>query len=642
METVESTATRASQEEATTPSPEPTEPPPPEPIEPAPPESTEPPPEPKTYRMGIFGDLTTTNYWAYLDTDSSVWNDYVLSALGPPSFWSLVYPDILFVPYMARELPTKIVREGDLWVQTIEIWPGVTWSDGTEVTVNDFVFTAETAMDLGLGGNWLDSFDADYVHHFEVIDDYTVKIYYSQQPGLNVSQVGGIGFAPWMPKHFWEDWVAEAARSDDPATFLYAVDGMESPSIGGFVLTGWQAGAFVELTAREDGFFNGARHVFYENGAYYEGNENYEFCVYGDCSGAVKLQYTNGHKVSNVIYTIYGTQDAAVLAMINGEVDFLLNPNGLPSGLREQVVNNPDLDALQNPTNRLRYLAFNMRKSPNWHKGFRQAVAILIDKEYIAGSALQNTAIPAYSMVPESNVFWFNADVPAIGKGLTREERLVQAMELLKADGFGWDIEPRWSPEEGVVIPGSTLKDPDGNELEGIELLAPGAGYDPMRATAAVLIAQWCNELGIPVEPNLTGFDTIIPQVFEPDPETGEIEFDWYILGWGLGNPAWPGFHETFLACANDAKDGGLNAPGYCSEEFEELAADFRAAQTLDDARDAVRTMDALLANDLPIVTLFTAPILEFYAKARVDYPFTDTLDGLQNLNGLPDLAAAK
>ena len=46
--------------------------------------------------------------------------------------------------------------------------------------------------------------------------------------------------------------------------------------------------------------------------------------------------------------------------------------------------------------------------------------------------------------------------------------------------------------------------------------------------------------------------------------------------------------------------------------------------------------MDALLANDLPYVTLFTAPILEFYAKARVDYPFVEVLDGLQSMSGLP------
>ena len=613
------------------------------PVTVAPPEPTEPPPVvPKTYRMGVFEDLTTMNYWAYMDPDSSVWNAYYLGAGGTPSFWTLAYPDILFVPSMATELPTEIVQDGDFWVQTIAIHPGVTWSDGEEVTVNDFIFTGETVRDFGLGGNWLSSFAFDYIDHFEAVDDYTVKIYYSQQPGLNVSQVGGIGFAPWMPKHFWADKAAEAAKSDDPATALYAIDGSEAPTVGAFTYAKWEPGAFAELTARDGGFFANATSTFYADGAYKESNDNYEFCVYGDCSGDVKLGYTSGPYVPNVIYNIYGTQDAAVLALANGEVDFLLNPLGLQRGLREQVVGNPDLGAFQNPSNGWRYLAFNVRKSPNDIKEFRQAVATLIDKEYITGNVLQNTAIAVYGMVPEGNAYWFNPDAPTVGKGLDRGERISQAKDLLKSAGFSWDVEPEWNADDLSVIPGTTLKDPDGNELEQIELLAPSAGYDPMRATAAIWIAQWCNDLGIPVKANATGFNTIIPLVFEPDPETGEIEFDWYILGWSLGNPALPDFHEAFFGCANDAKEGGFNTPGYCDEDFDAMAANFLSAQTLEEARKYVWEMDNKLAEDLPYMTLFTAPILEFYAKARVEYPFTEALDGLQNLNGLPDSVMTK
>lgn len=103
---------------------------------PLPPTPEPPPAEPETYRMAIFADLTTTNYWAYMDPDRSVWNAYVLGAVGYPSFWDLRYPDILFVPEMATDLPLPIVQEGDSWVQTIEIRQGMTWSDGEPVTVS--------------------------------------------------------------------------------------------------------------------------------------------------------------------------------------------------------------------------------------------------------------------------------------------------------------------------------------------------------------------------------------------------------------------------------------------------------------------------------------------------------------------------
>jgi ABC-type transport system substrate-binding protein len=617
--------------------PRPTEPLPLEPTEPPTPEPTDlPPPEPRIYRLGIFEDPTASNYWAYMDPDSSVWNGYVFGATSHPSFWRLAYPDILFVPYMARELPREVVQEGDFWVQTIEIHPGVKWSDGAEVTVNDLIFTGETVRNFGLGGSWLSSFNFEIIDHFEAVDDYTIKITYSQEPGLSVSQVGGLGFAPWMPKHYWEEKVADAARSDDPAAALYDMDSIGEPTLGAFTLTSWEPGASAELTAVEGGFFDHATSIFYKDGSYREFNDNYEFCIYGDCSGGVKLEYTSGPYVPNVIFDIYDTQEAAVQALANGEVDFLLNPLGLQRDLEDQVMGNPDLAAFQNPPNGFRYLAFNTRRSPNSYREFRQAVATLIDKEYIAGDLLQNTAIPVYAMVPEENVFWHNPDVPTLGKGLSRKERVAQAKDLLKSAGFGWDVEPEWDVEDGAVVPGSTLKDPDGNELQEIELLTPSEDDDPMRATTATWIAQWCNELGIPVKLNTTGFGTIIPQVFEPDLEMGEIEFDWYILGWGLGSPALPEFHEALFACANDAKDGGLNTSGYCDEEFDALAQGFRSAKTLEDARTYVWAMEGKLAEDQPYVTLFTAPILEFYAAARVEVPFLETLDGLQNLNGLP------
>ncbi len=594
------------------------------------------PPEPKTYRMGIFEDLTTTNYWAYMDPDSSVWNSYVLNSTDHPQFWDLAYPDILFVSSMATALPQPIVQEGDFWVQTIDIHQGVKWSDGTEVTVNDFIFTAETVRDFVLGGNWLSAFDFDYIDHFETVDDYTLKIYYSQQPGLSVSQIGGIGFAPWMPKHFWEGVVEECRDTGEPDTCLYAADGTGEPSAGPFIFEKWEPGAFAEVKINENSFFNNVTSTFYADGAYKEGNDNYGFCVYGDCSGDVKLEYTTGPHIPNVVYSIYGTQDAAVLALADGEVDFLLNPLGLQRGLREQVVGNPDLGAFQNPSNGFRYLAFNMRKSPNDIKEFRQAVATLIDKEYLTNRVLQGTALPVYAMVPEGNAFWHNPDAVKIGFGLDRQERFEKAMEMLKSAGFSWDVEPVWNEDDSVITPGSTIKGPDGNELEEIELLAPSAGYDPMRATAAIWIEQWCSEIGIPVKANPTGFNTITPLIFEPSEETGEIEFDWYILGWSLGNPALPDFHEAFFACANDATQGGFNTPGYCDKEFDAMAGGLLSAQTIDEAREYVYQMDAKLAEDVPYVTLFTAPILEFYAKARISYPFTEALDGLQNLNGLP------
>ena len=67
------------------------------------------------------------------------------------------------------------------------------------------------------------------------------------------------------------------------------------------------------------------------------------------------------------------------------------------------------------------------------------------------------------------------------------------------------------------------------------------------------------------------------------------------------------------------------------------VATTTRATPTtdVDEAREFIKEMDAILAEELPYVVLFTAPIIEPYRNNLV-FPFTDTLSGLQNLQGLP------
>jgi hypothetical protein len=45
--------------------------------------------------------------------------------------------------------------------------------------------------------------------------------------------------------------------------------------------------------------------------------------------------------------------------------------------------------------------------------------------------------------------------------------------------------------------------------------------------------------------------------------------------------------------------------------------------------------LQQFLAEDLPYVVLYTTPVLEVYRSDRLTFPYTDTLDGIQDLNGL-------
>ena len=112
------------------------------------------------------------------------------------------------------------------------------------------------------------------------------------------------------------------------------------------------------------------------------------------------------------------------------------------------------------------------------NKAFRQAVATLIDKEFLVDTVQQGVAIPVYTMVPEGNGAWYNPDVPLIGIGLTRSERIERAVALLKEAGFTWETEPRMSEDGNYVEQhGEGLRMPNGEPVPAMEVLSPSPEY---------------------------------------------------------------------------------------------------------------------------------------------------------------------
>ena len=592
----------------------------------------------RPYRLGIFEDLTTTNFWSAYGPDATVWNFYVLSNFVPSLFG---YSDQRFdwIPSLAADFPTPLEKEGDLWVSTVKMREGATWSDGEPITAEDVAFTANTALELKLTDNWEAAYDPEYLDHVEAVDKYTVKFYFKKKPGLSRWQFGA-AMGPILPKHYWESVVQDAKKAlegvdpkdeeaynkalEDARKTLYSYVPEGQPSGGGFVFSKWEKGAFAEMTRNDNWAFKGQHIVEYKNGAYYEEVPGwYEFCAYGDCSGDTVLDYTIGPYVPSVLFNLYGTQDAAVLALQKGEVDFLLNPLGLQVGLAQQLEGAGGFKVIRNPSNGFRYLGFNFERHPQDIKEFREAVAYLIDKEFITQRLLQNAALPVYTLVPEGNSFWFNPDVPKIGQGMSREERVNKAVELLKSAGFTWDKEPKWDPKKKAVDPGEGLKMPNGEPMPQFEILAPSAGYDPMRATAAIWIEKWLNEVGIPAKANLTGFNVIVQKVFV------EGDFDMWILGWGLS------IYPDYL-CDFFTTDAGFNVGHYSNPDFDAMCEDFLSETDINAARDKAFKLQEVLAKELPYVTLFTAPVVEAYPMDTVQFPYTETLDGIQNLNGMP------
>ncbi len=585
------------------------------------------------YALGIFSDLTTSNIWTYLGPDGTIWNGYVLGG-GAASLFTYTDQRFDWVPSLAADFPTPIIEESiggtTFWTTEVDLKEGVMWSDGSQITAHDFVFTAHAVLDLKLAGNWSSTVDPEFLDHAEAISDHKLKIFFKKKPGLSIWQFG-TAFMPILSRAYWEPVVAEAKQQGeiaDQQKFLYAHVPQNEPSAGGYTFGKWEQGAFAEKSRNDDYYFAGSVATQYDNGAYTESKPGvYEFSAFGEPTGEKGLEYTSGPHVSGTLYSIYGNQEAAVLALNKGEIQYMLNPLGLQKGLQEQVRDKPGLTVTENASNGFRYLGFNFSKEPMNDKAFRHAVATLIDKEFLTSTVLQGVAIPMYTTVSEGNGFWYNPDVPLIGKGLSRVERVEEAVSLLKAAGYTWETEPVVS-EDGSFMEqvGEGLRLPNGELMQELEVLAPSAGYDPLRSTFAIWIERWLNDVGIPTTAQLTGFNIIVERINDPD------AFDMWILGWGL--TLYPDYLEAFFHSRHAVKDG-LNRGLYANPEFDALADALLEETDLEAARQLVFEMQEFLAEDLPYVVLFTTPLVEAYRSDRIQYPYTETLGGLQNQGGL-------
>ncbi len=591
----------------------------------------------KTYKVGVFEDVTSLNYFQANGPDNTVWNSYMLPKRL--SLYTLADAIFTFVPWVAAELPPPLAEENGKWVTTIKMRQDVTWSDGTPLTADDVAFTENTIIKFGLiSGNFQDWADGNFLESVEAVDPYSAKFIYHTKPGLARHEEGALQ-APILNKAYWEPIATAAAAPIDALGASPAEDALLAaqqeaqtalqahvpdgePLAGAFVDPKWEQGAFLQEPKKPDFFATGLKYKGWANGAY----EDSTGCKSGTPEGDPVVDTEIGPFVDSVVYTVYGAQDAAILALKNGEVDFVLNPLGLQRGLWAGLQSDPNLTAIANSVNGFRYLSFNNRRRPMNDCSFRQAVAVLIDKEFVTGTILQGIAFPFYSYVAEGNAAWYNPDVPKLGQGLSREERTNLAVAILEQAGYTWegDKKPTWDEENRQVTQAGRLLMPDGTPVPELTMPAPSPGYDPLRSTFAIWIETWLNEFGIPLKANLAGFNVIVPIIFT------EQNFDMYILGWSLD--IFPSSLRDFFSEEQAAVDGN-NAGGYINPEFEELSKGMLTCDTLESCKEIGDKIQLLLATETPYVVLFDTGILEAFRSASVEYPYTKTLSGLQYMH---------
>jgi ABC-type transport system substrate-binding protein len=516
-----------------------------------------------------------------------------------------------------------------------------------------------------------------------------VRIEFATRPGLAVWQ-NGVGFASFVPAHFWREHV-DAARAaalaltatitpeaaaqgvvddaladDDPANdvalesvtqqqidayianagaqeglaVLYAVQSPKQPSTGAIIFDQWEQGAFAATVANPGYIDRDTENTYYSDGSFRIVNSGRgQDEVYGGAGGGdIVSQYVEGPFVSEILWIEHGTKDAAYEGLAAGDLDYVIDPTGLTSGLRNELATNTDFQFAVNVTEGFRYMAFNMRKPPMSDLAFRRALATVINKELVAETVLAGAAIPAYTVVHPELTTHHNADVTrwgwADGAPMDEGTRFETAIQILREAGYTWQSDPVVNYDaNGVfvdVTPGRALTMPNGTPVPELTLLAPGAGYDPFRATFAIWIEQWANQLGIPLTTASMAFNAISATAFDGSSTEALLAWDMYMLGWGGGDPSLPGTSLTFFFHSReDTANGGANSPGYSSARFDETSDAFEASTDLATAARLTKEMDAIVAEDLPYIVLFRTPIIEAF-RAGVQFPVETIMGGHQ------------
>jgi peptide/nickel transport system substrate-binding protein len=537
------------------------------------------------YRVGLLSGVTTSNYWEYVGEQPTAWNAYVL---GPtkPALFAIDPVSNALIPEVAGSAPLLPTWDREGWRVRVDLGDDLSWSDGRPVTAADVAYTFETVRSLGLGGGWADSYP-EGIEDVVAESPTELRIEFSSRPGLGLWP-HGIGLAPIMPAHVW----ADQTQDIDTAAGLYGLDSDGDVSGGPLqivTITDTRIEAVVNPGYPEDG-------------------------------------------IPDVVYSIFGDEASAIEALKTGAIDTVLDPNGLSDEGANALAGTPGVAIERSPANSVRYLGFNLTRDPMSKAQFRQSLALLLDRGW-ATETLVPDAAAAYTMLSSANVSWFDeGEAASISDPYaeTLEARVPAAISGLQGVGYAWETPP--AVVDGRLIPGVGLTI-DGLPPAPLTILTPGDEYDPARPDYTSRIESTLEALGFDVRPVVTDFDTVVDLAFTVD-ESGARQYDMYVLGWTLGNPALPDYHRWLFA-----GDGVANSTGYASPEFEASLARFERAAAPDEAKDALWGMEQALADDLPYLVLYHPSLIEGYRADRVRFEEHEVLGGIQGrLGGLNDL----
>ncbi len=531
---------------------------------------------PDALNIGLAEEPRTLNVWLASDANSRK----VLSLIYQPLY--MRDPETLaLVPWLARSLP---VYDPQALTYTVTLRQA-RWSDGTPFTATDVAFTGRLIQTFKVpryASKW------NFIARIDTPTPQTVVFHLKTPMAAFLSSTL---MTPIVQEKEWAAIAKHAQTTEKPLTTLLNQRMTHPVGTGPFTLSQWRQGAFLHLQKNPH---------FFGNGKVINGRRL-------------------GPYVDDLIYSVFGTSDVAILALKKGSIDMFWWP--IQPGYMDDLNSHRNIRLFTNEKSALYYMGFNLRQPPFDDLALRRAVAFMIDKDFIVSRILQGQGTKMYSVIPAENRFWCCTALPRYGDGMDRETRIRTAYDLLVDAGYTWDIPP--VDAAGNPQAASGIHMPDGRPMARFTILTPPADYDPHRATSGLMIQEWLRKLGMPAYARPMSFSSLLQQVKR------NHDFDAFILGYGRLSLD-PEYVSNLFHSSGD-KSGGWNMSGYNNPEFDRLADRSRSEMDPDRRRDLVMQMQTIVARDLPYIPLYKPSVVEAVRADRFE-GWVPMLEGIGNI----------
>ena len=313
---------------------------------------------------------------------------------------------------------------------TVNLVPGLVWSDGSELNANDFVYAWNRAVNPQTA--------ADYSYMFDVIaanEDGTLKVTASEDGQSLTIELGS-------PCAYFLDLLAFPAYYPVKQSEVEAAADWET-----------NPGAWCQ----EAGYVT--------NGAYTVSSWTHDQTI-------IMTKNPNYHRADEVkvetIEVMLSADDTAIYAAYNADnLDFI---DTVPNDEIQSLLDNPEFYIVDNLGTY--YVSFNVTsdlfadKTPAQANAMRRAFALLVDRDYIAENIGQTGQVPANTFIPagmsdgHGGIFKENDDAYTYPDEETAgyynpsysQENVDEAIALLESAGYVFDDSGMLSAETPIAF----------------------------------------------------------------------------------------------------------------------------------------------------------------------------------------------